>query len=533
MGQILRRQIPVVNGLVGILAGKVEIQDIVDTLLSSVINIPLSAKQGKTLEDKKMEKVDVVNGLLSISGENPLSAGIGRELASIFESKVSSTSIENSLGSDDAERVLAAAQGKILHDMVSGRQDGMEYGGTLDLANASNLPAVDKGGFLYVVSVSGQLNGLSANTGDMIVSNGVTYIEHPEETDSETGDVITPAYTEYLASSWDIVDSSENPDILRVGDKQVTPAQVAKLAIGGIVKSLIDAMLEEVRAAKRYLVCDANKVIADDKFHIGSSPQDNCVIGDIVYVDMLNGTYDEWEGVSIDNQEVTLVGANGRYDGKKAKVSYFGVIPTAPVDVSIGYATDDKENRVFEVFVTGGAQPLSGGGTMNLETYTFLNKTGSDKEVFVTTVPAYPEGTVLKFVLSSATPSIDPVMFTVPANLEGAYIKLIDGLEGDAVEPRWYPAGTVFGSESSDDVDYLWRVGDANTYSIHDAFDASRVFATTDDGIHISENGVPFRDFKNNTVITVENQSTQDVYSGQTSGLSEYEVTVDTEEVSP
>lgn len=130
---------------------KVNVTDIVDDLSSSETDKPLSAKQGKTLNDAKLDKTAIVNGLTSGDSTKVLSALQGKVLKELIDkiqtllasddltldtvqeivdyikqnktlidyvstNKVNKTDIVDDLTSDDGTKPLSAAQGKILNN---------------------------------------------------------------------------------------------------------------------------------------------------------------------------------------------------------------------------------------------------------------------------------------------------------------------------------------------------------------------------------------------------------------------------------
>ena len=92
---------------------KVNISDVKDNLTSTDPDKPLSANQGKQLEDNKVNISDIKNNLTSTDTDKPLSANQGKQLE---DNKVNISDIKNNLTSTDATKPLSANQGKILND---------------------------------------------------------------------------------------------------------------------------------------------------------------------------------------------------------------------------------------------------------------------------------------------------------------------------------------------------------------------------------------------------------------------------------
>ena len=89
--------------------------EIVNNLTSTETNVPLSAAQGKALQDNKVNKSDIVNNLYSTETNVPLSAAQGKALQ---DNKVDRSEIVNNLNSTLINVPLSAAQGKALNDSI-------------------------------------------------------------------------------------------------------------------------------------------------------------------------------------------------------------------------------------------------------------------------------------------------------------------------------------------------------------------------------------------------------------------------------
>jgi hypothetical protein len=87
--------------------------DIIDNTSTNDNTKVLSAKQGKLLNDTKLNKTDVIANLSSIDDSKPLAASQGKILN---DNKIDKTAIENTVNSTDVDKVLSAAMGKYLND---------------------------------------------------------------------------------------------------------------------------------------------------------------------------------------------------------------------------------------------------------------------------------------------------------------------------------------------------------------------------------------------------------------------------------
>jgi len=328
---IIKRKIPVISGLVGVLGDKVSIGDIVDALNSSLANTPLSANQGKVLEAKKAEKLDVTSALDSTDATKILSAEAGAMLSLVAATKLDNSSVSSVLSGVETEEALSADAGRYLNHLLDGRQDGMTYGGVLNPSQDS-APRVEESGVIYIITETGQFNltddeewadGQAIRTlyaGDMIISNGITYSVNPGDPEAGTDDT-------YLleASAWDIVDSSEAPDILRLSMIATSLKDGSLLPNATAVINAVSKFETSVKNEFPELVVDEDLVIRNNTITTSREIADNAVVGNMVTVFNGDGTYDEFDGAVVTNAakgKVSLVGGAGLFDGKEAKVSY-------------------------------------------------------------------------------------------------------------------------------------------------------------------------------------------------------------------
>lgn len=87
--------------------------DIIDNTSTNDNTKVLSAKQGKLLNDTKLNKTDVIGNLTNTDNTKALAASQGKILD---DKKIDKTAIENSINSSDVNRVLSASMGKYLND---------------------------------------------------------------------------------------------------------------------------------------------------------------------------------------------------------------------------------------------------------------------------------------------------------------------------------------------------------------------------------------------------------------------------------
>ena len=87
--------------------------DIIDNTSTNDNTKVLSAKQGKLLNDTKLNKTDVIGNLTNSDNTKALAASQGKVLD---DKKIDKTAIENTVNSSDVNRVLSASMGKYLND---------------------------------------------------------------------------------------------------------------------------------------------------------------------------------------------------------------------------------------------------------------------------------------------------------------------------------------------------------------------------------------------------------------------------------
>ena len=87
--------------------------DIIDNTSTNDNTKVLSAKQGKLLNDTKLNKTDVIGNLTNTDDTKALAASQGKILN---DKKIDKTAIENTVNSSDVNKVLSAAMGKFIND---------------------------------------------------------------------------------------------------------------------------------------------------------------------------------------------------------------------------------------------------------------------------------------------------------------------------------------------------------------------------------------------------------------------------------
>ena len=90
---------------------------VANNLTTEVEGFALDARQGKVLNDKKLDADKLANDVKTVEEGFALDARQGKWLN---ENKVGFADVENSLESDNKNRVLSALQGKLLNDRLNG-----------------------------------------------------------------------------------------------------------------------------------------------------------------------------------------------------------------------------------------------------------------------------------------------------------------------------------------------------------------------------------------------------------------------------
>lgn len=295
---LLQRSIPTVSGLSGKLARRVDIDGVVDSFLSTLVNVPLSANRGRLLESKKAERLDIVDNLESDSLLSPLSANQGSILDGLIQERLETNSVYDGLDSSSVYDALSAKQGKVLSDLIILRTNGVSYGGAVSDVSSHSY----QNNTFYVVSQEGTISSLNyyVYPGDMIVVG-------------QDGDMA-------------VVDSSESEDILRESNKTQGKEDISKVVTGAVAILIVADAIEVLMNSIIEMVVDKDVTVTGDTFELSRTPKNGLVVSSMAYITKPDGTYDEYDLVSVSGKTVTLIGAGGAYDGMLAKASYFSMV---------------------------------------------------------------------------------------------------------------------------------------------------------------------------------------------------------------
>lgn len=257
----------------------------------------------------KIEKTSIVNDLTTGGTQVPLSAEQGKVLKQLTDAKIDTSSIVNDLTTGGAAVPASAETVKSLKTIIDGMANGVEYKGPFD-ASAGAWPTGSTTGDMYKVSVAGTIDSVELNPNDVIMANNT----------------VSGATT---VSDWDIFDNTEAADILRDGDVDTDTglggvgASNAKIPSQKAVKDYIDAATGSTGDNVGTMIVEKSLAITNDNFVTAHAIIGGTVSMDIAIVDNGDGSYDEWEGISVANGNTcTLVGAGGAYSGKVCKVTY-------------------------------------------------------------------------------------------------------------------------------------------------------------------------------------------------------------------
>lgn len=89
---------------------------IANNLTTNIEGYALDARQGKVLNDNKLDKTSVLNNLITIAAGYALDARQGKWLD---ENKVGFGDVANDLNTDNNSKVLSAAQGVVLKNAIA------------------------------------------------------------------------------------------------------------------------------------------------------------------------------------------------------------------------------------------------------------------------------------------------------------------------------------------------------------------------------------------------------------------------------
>ena len=300
MGFQLKRHISAVVGLQDELDARLNIDNIDDVLTSSATDHALSANQGRVLEDKKLDKQDIVNDLETNDSSKALSAAQGKALAGILDEKVNTSDIVDSLDSTSTVAPLSANQGRVLLERINASASGLQYRGAFDAANATELPTADAAGEFWVASSDGTVQDVELKKGDMLISN------------AEGND----------KADWDKIDNTESPDILRTSNvatniDENNDGPVNSAAVSSHLQETLSGVLVDVPHLKVETVNITGSVA-----EVSFVPLGGVILDDKVTIYNGDGTYDEWQGVSFNGKDMTIEDSNDVYDGKSCKISY-------------------------------------------------------------------------------------------------------------------------------------------------------------------------------------------------------------------
>lgn len=142
---------------------------IANNLTTDVEGYALDARQGKVLNEKKLDVSKVANNLTTIESGWALDARQGKWL---YENTVGFDDVANDLTTNDSNKVLSAAQGYALKNQIDGMLDGDDASSVQGQINA-NKQAIETKISMKTVSVSLPVSGWSSNKQTVAVS-GVT-----------------------------------------------------------------------------------------------------------------------------------------------------------------------------------------------------------------------------------------------------------------------------------------------------------------------------------------------------------------------
>lgn len=267
------------------------------------------------LDNRVNRVLDLVTdiGTIPLDGSgNPTNANLddsyvsANNLAKVkAQELVKYTDIVNNTTSGGANVPASAETVKNLQDKINSMVNGLEYIGTFD-ASVGKWPSNVQQGNFYKVNKAGTIDGIVLNPGDMIFANKS----------------VTGAST---VQDWDVIDNTESPDLLRDANVNSTDLDLTVDPDKLTSRSIIRQNIQSAVAAVTIKVAVETLGISGNQFTLTHTPVSGVVLMNeaVIEIDVTNGIYDTWEGVSVVNKTATLSGASTvQYDGLNAKVSY-------------------------------------------------------------------------------------------------------------------------------------------------------------------------------------------------------------------
>ena len=119
-----------------------DVNDVVNSLSSTSTNTPLSAAQGKALQDNKVNKTQTIGTALPLQGGGNLSGNLSLSIQDGTTAQKGAVQLNNTLTSTSTSQALTAAQGKVLQDTTVKTSGNQTITGTKTFNGVINGTAV-------------------------------------------------------------------------------------------------------------------------------------------------------------------------------------------------------------------------------------------------------------------------------------------------------------------------------------------------------------------------------------------------------
>lgn len=326
--------------------------DIIDNTSTNDNTKVLSAKQGKILNDTKLNKTDVIGNLTNTDDTKALAASQGKILN---DKKIDKTAIENTVNSSDVNKVLSAAMGKFLNDNKVAKSEIVDDTSTDD----ATKPLSARQG----KSLSDELHALDNTVQDVValiptkvsqLTNDSNYLTSARVLTKDNTDVYNPT-TNYHPATKKYVDDKLNGSSISIVEfdynlvnaltKTSTTEEVnaafanrSQLKTNSIVKLIgINDSSDGFDGSNGYRLCHKVSVNSPDSFIIGYfSDSNNNEVVEIIF--------------SADNVEVNRMSIAPTIPNDILKFKYINVADGSLLTINKQLSGIDAYNHIIKIF---------------------------------------------------------------------------------------------------------------------------------------------------------------------------------------
>lgn len=326
--------------------------DIIDNTSTNDNTKVLSAKQGKLLNDTKLNKTDVIGNLTNTDDTKALAASQGKILN---DKKIDKTAIENTVNSSDVNKVLSAAMGKFINDNkidkseivdntstndatkpLSARQGkSLQYGITVLENNIQDLQTSIPTKVSQLTNDSNYLTSARVLTKDNTDAYKPTDNYHPA-TKKYVDDKLNDSSISIVEFDYNLVDALTNTSTTE--EVNAAFANRSKLKTNSIVKLIgINDSTDGFDGSDGYRLCHKVSVNSPDSFIIEYfSDSDNNEVVKIIF--------------SSDNVEVNRMSITPTIPNDILKFKYIDVADGSYLRISIQVSGNDTVEYINKIF---------------------------------------------------------------------------------------------------------------------------------------------------------------------------------------